>query len=363
MTLLRFAAAFLLLLAFPCSPVLAESGNERPKIGLALSGGGARGGAHVGILKALEELDIPIDYIAGTSMGAIVGGLYAAGYDAAGIETILKEIDWTQAMSDQPARRDRAMRKKELEAEFLIPFRVGFNRGGVQLPLGLIEGQHLDQVFHELLMPVMHVKQFDQLPIPFRAVATDLVTGEEFVLSQGSLPDSLRASMSVPGVFAPVRIGDRLLVDGGMSNNLPVSVVREMGADIVIAVNLNSDIVGKHSPKKTVATPPESESEEAGSMLQNLKQATRDYSNSIFAHHDKPEDAPRLFFAITNAINIVQDRITRSRLAGDPAEVVLSPRLAHIGMLEFHHALEAIAEGESCVQKALTEIHRLLGKI
>ena len=253
MTLLRFAAAFLLLLAFPCSPVLAESGNERPKIGLALSGGGARGGAHVGILKALEELDIPIDYIAGTSMGAIVGGLYAAGYDAAGIETILKEIDWTQAMSDQPARRDRAMRKKELEAEFLIPFRVGFNRGGVQLPLGLIEGQHLDQVFHELLMPVMHVKQFDQLPIPFRAVATDLVTGEEFVLSQGSLPDSLRASMSVPGVFAPVRIGDRLLVDGGMSNNLPVSVVREMGADIVIAVDISSPLLTEDQLKSIVS--------------------------------------------------------------------------------------------------------------
>jgi NTE family protein len=135
------------------------------------------------------------------------------------------------------------MRKKDLERQFLIPYRVGFNKGRFQLPLGAIEGQHLDQIFHRILLPVVGISNFDKLPIPFRAVATDLVTGEEVILSSGSLPDALRASMSVPGVFAPVRIGEQLLVDGGMSNNLPVNVVRAMGADIVIAVDISSPLL------------------------------------------------------------------------------------------------------------------------
>lgn len=240
---LRIAAMAILLLAFTGSPVFAEQDEERLKIGLALSGGGARGGAHVGVLKALEELDIGVDYIAGTSMGAIIGGLYASGYGAEEIEQILIQTDWKKAMTDQPARKDRTMRKKELEYEFLIPYRVGFNKSKFQMPLGAIEGQHLDQLFHKMLLPVVGIHQFDQLPIPFRAVATDLVTGEAVILSGGSLPDVLRASMSVPGIFAPVRIDDRLLVDGGMSNNLPVNVVREMGADIVIAVDISSPLL------------------------------------------------------------------------------------------------------------------------
>jgi NTE family protein len=223
--------------------IAADDHKGRPKIGLALSGGGARGGAHIGVLKALEALAVPVDYIAGTSMGAIIGGLYAAGYSASEIDAILADIDWNKALTDQPARRDRTMRKKELEAQFLIPYRVGFNRGQVQLPLGVIEGQHLDQIFHRILMPVMTTTDFDLLPIPFRAVATDLATGEEVILDSGSLPDALRASMSVPGVFAPVRMHGRLLVDGGMANNLPVSVVRQMGADVVIAVDISSPLL------------------------------------------------------------------------------------------------------------------------
>ena len=243
MQMLRNAAIVTLLLAFTGSPAFAEQDEERLKIGLVLSGGGARGGAHVGILKALEELDVEVDYIAGTSMGAIIGGLYASGYNAEEIEHILIETDWKKALTDRPARKDRTMRKKELENQFLIPYRIGFNKGSLQMPLGAIEGQHLDQIFHRMLLPVVGIDQFDQLPIPFYAVATDLVTGEEVVLSDGSLPDALRASMSVPGVFAPVRIDGRLLVDGGMSNNLPVSVVREMGADIVIAVDISSPLL------------------------------------------------------------------------------------------------------------------------
>jgi len=238
------AAVFtLLLLSTQVFPIHADEDPDRPKIGLALSGGGARGSAHIGVIKALEELNVPIDYIAGTSMGAIIGGIYAAGYNADELEQILKEMNWTAAISDSLPRREHTMRKKALDSEFLIPFRIGLNKGGIQLPLGVVEGQHLDQVFHRILLPAQGISDFDQLPIPFRAVATDLVTGGEVVLSSGSLADSLRASMSVPGVFAPIKIDGRMLVDGGMSNNLPINVVRDMGADIVIAVDISSPLL------------------------------------------------------------------------------------------------------------------------
>jgi NTE family protein len=244
-TSMRFTwlAITALISAFYCNPLAAQPDEGRIKIGLVLSGGGARGGAHVGVLKALEELDIPIHCIAGTSMGAIIGGFYAAGYSPEEIEQIMDEMDWSRALSDSPERSDRTMRKKEVEAEFLIPYRLGYNNGRFQAALGAIQGQHLDQVFQRILQPAAPAYSFDALPIPFRAVATDLVTGEAVVLSSGSLADALRASMSVPGVFAPVRIDERILVDGGMSNNLPVSVVREMGADIVIAVDISSQLL------------------------------------------------------------------------------------------------------------------------
>jgi NTE family protein len=222
----------------PPGSIAAEAGTERPRIGLALSGGGARGGAHIGVIRKLEELGVPIDYIAGTSMGAIVGALYASGYSTEEIEAMVKDADWRSAFTDTPNRRDQTMRKKDLERQLLIPYRVGFNDKSLQFPMGAVEGQHLDQMFHRFLMPVAGVQDFDTLRIPFRAVATDLETGEEVVLGEGSLPDAIRASMSVPGFFAPVPLNNRLLVDGGMSNNLPVSVVRSMGADIVIAVDI-----------------------------------------------------------------------------------------------------------------------------
>ncbi len=176
-------------------------------------------------------------------MGAIIGGIYAAGYSADELEQVLADMNWSGALSDKLPRRQQSMRKKALDAQFLIPYRVGFNKGGIQLPLGVIEGQHLDQVFHRILLPVQGITDFDRLSIPFRAVATDLVTGQEVILSSGSLSDALRASMSVPGAFAPVQLNGQMLVDGGMSNNLPVSVVRDMGADIVIAVDISTPLL------------------------------------------------------------------------------------------------------------------------
>lgn len=239
--LLMLAVVWALSAAGPL--VAADQEPDRPKIGLALSGGGARGGAHIGVLRALEELQVPIDYIAGTSMGAVVGAYYAAGYSPDQIEQAISETDWANAFSDHPDRRDLTMRKKQLDADFLIPHRVGFNRGKLQLPLGVIEGQKLDQIFQRAFEPVRDVHDFDKLPIPFRAVATDLVTGEEVVIASGSLPEAVRASMSIPGLFAPVLLANLMLADGGMANNLPISVVREMGADIVIAVDISSPLL------------------------------------------------------------------------------------------------------------------------
>lgn len=235
---LVLAAVFLLGFYNNAQPAQVDEG--RMTVGLVLSGGGARGGAHIGVLQALEELGVPVDFIAGTSMGAIVGGLYAAGYSAEEIGRLLEETDWEIALADNPERPRRTMRTKEVESEFLIPYRIGFNRGRVQMPLGVVAGQHLDQIFQRMLLPVSQVRHFDDLPIPFRAVATDLETGEEVVLEDGNLANALRASMSVPGVFAPVTLDNRLLVDGGMANNLPVSVARQMGADVIIAVDIST---------------------------------------------------------------------------------------------------------------------------
>ena len=231
-----------ILSALPWAALASES-SDRAKIGLALSGGGARGGAHIGVLRKLEELEVPIDYIAGTSMGAIIGALYASGYSPDQIETLLREADWQRALGDRPARRDSTMRQKDLERRLLIPYRVGFNDGSFQFPMGAVEGQHLDQLFNRFLMHVSETKNFDDLRIPFRAVATDLETGEEVVLREGDLANAVRASMSIPAFFVPVPWDGQLLVDGGMANNLPVSVARDMGADIVIAVDVGSPLL------------------------------------------------------------------------------------------------------------------------
>ncbi|MDQ3624111.1 MAG: patatin-like phospholipase family protein, partial [Verrucomicrobiota bacterium] len=221
----------------------ARAAGRRPKIGLALSGGGARGVAHVGVLQALEELRVPIDYIAGTSMGAIVGGLYATGMSPAEIEHWFQEADWRYLLSDAPPRESRAFRSKEREFRMNQNLELGLSRQGeVQLPAGFIAGQKLIINLRELTFPVRRADDFDRLPIPFRAIATDLETGEKVVLGRGDLAEAMRASMAVPGVFTPYRAGGRLLVDGGLSSNLPVETVREMGADVVIAVDLRIDL-------------------------------------------------------------------------------------------------------------------------
>ena len=178
--------------------------SERPKIGIALAGGGARGGAHIGVLRELERLQIPIDYIAGTSVGSIIGGLYASGYSLDEIETIIADIDWDDVLIDSPPRRQQAFVRKREDDAFLLGNRVGFNNWGVQIPAGAIQGQKIDLLLKHLTLPTWRTNNFDQLKIPYRAIAADLVTGEAVSQSSGSLATAIRASMSIPAVFAPV---------------------------------------------------------------------------------------------------------------------------------------------------------------
>jgi NTE family protein len=212
--------------------------GERLRIGLVLGGGGARGAAHIGVLKELERLRIPVDAIAGTSMGAIVGGLYASGVSPDELHRVIESLDWNDAFQDTAQREDLTYRRKQDDVEFPIDFELGLNGGSLQLPMGLIQGQKLGLILRNLTTPVAHVQDFDDLPIPFRAVASDIETGEAYVITQGDLPLAMRASMSAPGIFAPVVIDGRTLVDGGLSGNVPVQALREMDVDVIIAVDV-----------------------------------------------------------------------------------------------------------------------------
>ena len=238
-TILLTAILLLLTLA-TVTGAAAETASRRPRIGLVLSGGGARGAAHIGVLKVLEELRIPVDVITGTSMGAIVGGFYAAGSSPAEIEAMVNSLEWSEAFRDRPPLEDYSFRRKEDSANYLIRFDAGVREGKLALPRGLIQGQNLNFILKSRLIHTATVTDFDRLRIPFRAVAADIETGEAVVLGTGDLAEAIRASMSIPGVFAPVELDGRLLVDGGIADNLPADVARSMGADILIAVNIGT---------------------------------------------------------------------------------------------------------------------------
>jgi NTE family protein len=221
--------------------------DERAPIGLVLSGGGARGGAHIGVLKALEELRVPVDRIAGTSIGAIVGGFYVSGMSVTDLEQLVDSLAWQDAFLNVTPRRLRSYRRKRDDDLFLVDLKPGFNRGELQLPVGLVQGQVIDTIISRQTLPVSHVRDFDDLAIPFRAVAGDLATGEMVVLGSGNLARSLRASMSIPAVLSPISVDGRLLVDGGIAMNLPVGVAREMGAERIIAVDISSTLLGQET--------------------------------------------------------------------------------------------------------------------
>ena len=216
----------------------AQAHAERPRVGLVLGGGGARGAAHIGVLRELERHRVPIDAIAGTSMGAIVGGLYAAGMSVAELQDVVATLDWADTMSDTPPRKDLSFRRKQDDAHFPIDLELGLRGSELVVPMGVIQGQDLELLLRELTIGVSGISDFDDLPIPFRAVASDIESGEAVILDSGDLAQAIRASMAVPGALAPVRIGDRLLVDGGLVGNLPIDVARTMGVDVVIAVDV-----------------------------------------------------------------------------------------------------------------------------
>jgi NTE family protein len=212
--------------------------NPEPRIGLVLGGGGARGAAHIGVLKELERMRVPIHAVAGTSMGAIVGGLYASGMTPDELEELVNTLDWADAFTDKPKRQSKSFRRKQDDAAFPISFELGVRNDGLKLPKGLLQGQKLQLILREQLLPVADVQHFDDLPTKFRAVASDIATGDEYVMEQGDLAVAIRASMSAPGVFAPVDFDGRTLVDGGLVGNVPVDVGRDFDVDIIIAVDV-----------------------------------------------------------------------------------------------------------------------------
>lgn len=213
------------------------SGQGRLKIGVALEGGGALGEAHIGVLKWFEEHHIPIDYLAGTSMGGLVGGLYATGKSADQLRNVLKAADWDLLLGGETPYEDLSFRRKEDARDIPNSIQVGLKHGAT-LPPGLNSGHQVNLLIDRQTLPYSVVHSFDELPIPFRCVSTELVSGNAYVFQSGSLSDAMRATMSIPGVFAPVRRGNQIFVDGGLLDNLPTDVVRKMGADVVIAVHL-----------------------------------------------------------------------------------------------------------------------------
>ena len=224
----------------------------RPSVCLALSGGGARGGAHIGVLKALEELRVPIDCIAGTSIGAVVGGFFVSGMTIAELEELVGSLEWDRAFLNVTPRELKSFRRKRDDDLFLVDQKPGLNGGEFELPVGLVQGQVIDLIITRVTLRASRVEDFDNLAVPFRAVAGDIATGDAVVLGSGNLARSIRASMSIPAALAPIEIDGRLLVDGGIAMNLPVEVAREMGADVVIAVDISSPLLERETLRSVV---------------------------------------------------------------------------------------------------------------
>jgi NTE family protein len=295
------------------------------RIGLALGSGSARGWSHIGILRALAEIGIEPDVVCGSSVGAIVGASCAAG-----------NLDKLEAWVTSLTRTDVAR---------FLDLNLSLN--------GFVDAPRLRSFFGDYVCAEDVL--IEELGRTFATVSTDLETGREFWFTEGSVLDAVWASMSLPALFPPIRHQGRWLVDGGLVNPVPVSVCRALGADIVIAVNLNGAVVGRHFLHRFEGKD-EANEVTSDSLLSLVRKTVKSYSSSLFGSNATEDEAPGLFDAIIGSINIVQDRITRSRMAGDPPDVVLAPRLSHIGLMEFYRAREAIHEGRECVQRMLPEI-------
>lgn len=305
-------------------PVAASSAGVRPldepphrlRIGLVLSGGGARGAAHIGVLRVLEELRIPIDCIAGTSMGAIVGASYASGTSIDDMEEVLRNVSSSDLYQETLPRRDQSIHRKKDDGDLFIGPELGIRGGALKLPNGVVSGIRLESLLRNL-SKAEGFQRFDALPIPFRAIATDIATGDMVVMDQGDLPSVMRASMSVPGAIAPAQIDGRVLLDGGLVRNLPVDVVREMGADIVIAVNLGTPLL-------------------------------------------RQEDISSFVGVTTQMITILSKQNVRASLASlSSTDILISPQLGNYSATDFDHMPDTVPIGEAAARAVAARLSNL----
>ncbi|SMB22781.1 NTE family protein RssA [Sterolibacterium denitrificans] len=315
-----------------------RSGRRRRKLGIALGGGSARGWAHIGVLRALEELGVRPDLVCGTSIGALVGAAYAVG-------ELDRLEDWVRGMGVGDVLR-------------FLDFR---------LSAGLLKGERLTQYLRDNFSDL----PIEDMPMPFAAVATALSTGAEIWLREGSTMDAVRASIALPGIFTPIMSEGRVLVDGGLVNPVPVSLARAMGADVVIAVDLNSDVLGRYlnvngpaadeadeiqdAMAATMATEAiedePSDNDDAG-FVRRLKSGL---DNLLAERAASKSEMPSMFSVLASSLNIMQVRISRSRMAGDPPDALITPRLGHMSLYDFHRGAEAIEEGRRAAIAALPQ--------
>jgi NTE family protein len=294
-----------------------EAPPPRPRIGLALSGGGARGAAHIGVLRVLEEQRIPVDVIAGTSMGALVGGLHAAGLSPTQLDSVVCQTDWNEALADNIPRGDRSFRRKRDDDLFLVKHKPGLRGGRLRFPPGLLDGHRIDLLLKRLTLPAVRARDFDSLGIPYRPVAADIVTGEAVVLDRGDLALAMRSSMSIPAAFAPREIDGRLLVDGGIVDNFPIALARRMGADVVIAVD--------------IATPP-----------------------------SRREDLYSVPAITSQLATLASERNKEEQIASlGGRDVFIRPELGSITVASFDRAAEAVPIGERAARAVLDRLSPL----
>lgn len=314
-----------------------KADDDHLRVGLALGSGSARGWAHIGIIQALGEIGVEPEIVAGTSIGAIVGAAYAGDHLDA-LDEWVRSLSW----------------KKIVKFLDMSPLSGGF-----------IQGEKLYEFAHAHIQDMT----IESLPRTLGIIATDLGTGREVWFQDGPLLEAVRASIGLPGLFAPVNVNGRWLVDGGLTNPVPISLCRAMGADVIIAVNLNGDIIGKHARKRKGHTRKVSMSENAEAaflerMSSHLKSSLHETSDEIWSRlFGESHDAPGMLEVLASSLNIMQDRITRSRMGGDPPEIILSPRLSHLGLMEFDQADIAIEEGRAAVQRMKPALEQILSEV
>jgi len=305
------------------------------KVGIALGSGSARGWSHIGVVRSLLEAKIPIDCVCGASVGALVAGSLAAGF-LDPLDRWVRKLAWSHV--------------------------IGFM--DVMIPRsGLIEGEKISGYLRQVITD----PRIEDLPIPFTAVATDLKTGKEVWIREGSLIDAVRASISLPGIFTPSGRNGQWLLDGGLVNPVPVSPCRAMGADIVVAVNLNSDIMGKPRVQRMPDPPngigrngvsPGAQGRWAAFLSQTAQKGNLTLFRQLF--QEQPDRGPSLFDVMATSVKIMQDAITRQRLLSDPPDILVKPKLAHIGLMEFNRAEESIEEGKRAMDRRIPMLRDML---